>query len=145
MIAIRRTSALPRLHQSEANFVHSRWFPVAAVVSAVSLAPDLGRDTLAWAALAFAGLVGTYASLIRTFEADSEQNNGILSLDMRSVVCAITYRTLGVLFVAVSAVILLGPSRTGYFVAKSMAVGVIKAAHWMSMLSLVGTTRSAGG
>jgi hypothetical protein len=142
LIALRRAAILPRLHQSQPDFLRSRWLPVAATLSALVLAPALGREKLAWASVAFLGLVGTYGSLVRTFEGDNEQINGVLRLNMLSVICAITCRTVGVLLVTVGALKLLTSSHIRVSVARSIAGGTVKAAHWMSMFSLVSILRN---
>ena len=86
------------------------------MTSALVIAPTLGLDKLAWAGLAFIGLVGTYGSLIRTFEMENEQISGVLRLDMLSVIRAITCRTTGSLVILVGVLMLLASPQTSIHV-----------------------------
>ena len=138
LIALRRSAILPCFQQSRTESSRSRWFPVAATVCVLVLAPTLDREKLAWAGLAFVGLVGTYGSLIRTFDMNNEHMNGVLRLDMLSAMRAITGRAMGVLYIVIGVLMLLASSQiSSGSRAKSLAVGAMKAVHWMSMFSLV--------
>jgi len=107
------------------------------MTSALVIAPTLGLDKLAWAGLAFIGLVGTYGSLIRTFEMENEQISGVLRLDMLSVIRAITCRTTGSLVILVGVLMLLASPQTSILMSKSIVIGTVKTVHWTSVLSLV--------
>jgi hypothetical protein len=120
--------------------IRSRWFSVVALVFVLVLAPALDRDKLAWAVLAFLGLVGTYGSIIQTFDMGVDFSSGVLELDILSAIRAIAYRTISVLTVIGVSMVLASP-QISISIAKSIAVGAAKAAHWMALFSVVSQLR----
>jgi hypothetical protein len=135
LVALRRTSFLPRFHQSYPEYLHSVWIQSAVgAFSILALLPSLDYGTLAFSLFPILGLVGLYTTLIRIYELDIDLTTGAVQLGLGEIVRAITIRALPMLvFLALALAYPLMPGPTFSFLSVLLA-GIMKAIYWSLLL-----------
>ena len=135
LVALRRTSLLPRLHQSYPEYLHSVWIQSAiAAFSVLALFPSLDYGTLAFSPLAILGLIGLYTTLVRIYEINVNLSTGSVQLGLGVIVRAIAIRAIPMLVILGLALAYLLLPASVFSVVSVLLAGIAKAAHWSLLL-----------